>query len=433
MSIRKVRLGHRVNDVICYPLISDETGKVYSHNGVYALTNLFNASRENVMFGNIRDVQYLLPFGEGGATYICAKQTVQEGDSSFLVNAVPVPPQAEWRSVFTCEDGKHNMYHGSLLTFAEDNSKLSKTEPETNADMSQYRRARRGTIFIYNDIYYTSANGERMTLQRALELLLDGSGVCNEGYDTSLMMALCPYGVEERIDFYDVNEDTTTVTSLYPKTITTGNGTVYTRGCNCSFYDNDVLYFDDENRPVNVKKAVIASIVSTENDRCVIAPSVLKIPENLTRYERPNYAFPKDTIGDNLMENTSTAYYNTMNKSRSNVLEVLGEVDDTYLVRILSLYHEYNTANNSYDENILMEYDVDEYFIKKDGVHILSDFETLLDSPRLIVDKLVDGGIVNKVIAMIPETGECLAEGCLVYSGGTSLLHIVSEDDVIFL
>lgn len=159
----------------------------------------------------------------------------------------------------------------------------------------------------------------------------------------------------------------------------------------------------------------------------------LKIPENLTRYERPNYAFPKDTTGDNLMENTSTAYYNTMNKSRSNVLEVLGEIDDTYLVRILSLYHEYNTSNNSYDENILMQYDMDEYFIKKDGVHILSDFETLLNSPRLIVEELVDGGTVDKVIAMIPETGGCLAEGCLVYSGGTSLLHIVNENDVIFL
>lgn len=47
--------------------------------------------------------------------------------------------------------------------------------------------------------------------------------------------------------------------------------------------------------------------------------------------------------------------------------------------------------------------------------------------------KLVDGGTVNKVIAMIPETGGCLAEGCLVYSDGTSLLHIVNENDIIFL
>lgn len=428
MSMRKVRLGHRVDDVTCYPLISDDTGKVYSHNGVYALTNLFSESRDNILFGNIHDASYLLPYGEGGTTYICAKQTEQEGTLNFIENAVSIPPDTEWRSVFTCDDGKHNMYHGSLLTFSEDDSKLVKTEPETGADMSQYRRARRGTIII-DDIYYINDRSERLTLQEILAL---EDKTFNDGYDPFLMLKLTFYGVTERIDFYDVNEETTTAYSFYPETVTAKDGTVYTRVCNCSFDDNDVLYFDNENRPVNVNSAMLASIVSTGNDRCVIAPSILKIPKNLTRYELPRYAFPKDTTGNNLMENINTSYYNTMNRSGSNVLRVIGEIDGYYLVRILSLYHKY-ILMYAFDKKISITVGTVEYFIRKDDVNLLSDFEELVAEPLNIEEKKTDRLTVNKVIARIPETCSYLTEGCDTVLGGTSILRIFRDDEVIFL
>lgn len=431
MSMRKVRLGHRVDDVPCYPLISDETGKVYSNNGVYALTNLFSVSRDNILFGNIHDASHLLPFGEDGATYICVKQTASEVDLNFVGNAVKLPSNPEWLSVFTCDDGKHNMYHGSLLTFAEDESKLVKTEPEPDADMSQYRRARRGTIDIASNIYYINDRAERLTLQEAFAL---EDKTFNEGYDPWILLAFASYGMEERIEFYDVNEDPETACYFYPETITAKDGTVYERICyGCSYDDMDVLYFDNESRPVNVKKAVLASIVSTGNDRCVIAPSVLKLPENITRYERPRYAFPKDTTGNNLTESMSTAYYNkTVKKAGSNVLKVLGEIENAYLVRTVSLSHTYKTFAHEYDERISMTVGTVDYFIRKDDVYLLSDFEELVFTPLDIEEKTLDRDTVDKVIARIPETGSCLAEGC-DSDFGVSLLHIVREDEVIFI
>lgn len=443
--MRKVALGRRVNKEPCFPLISDGTDKIYSNGDMYALTNLIRKKTEGnaVMYGEIRNLSYLvaMPTSNEDATPLYYMQCFQSAGES-LKNSVQMS-SCEWASVFTTTDGDYNLYHGTCLTFDGNNLNerwLEKTKPEQGVNLSQYTRARR--IHITSVYYVCEDTGQQKSFAEFFELedvSFEGFEGLSIAFSQIVFQGIGLSYLEPDLSFYEKNEDLTRLLNNYfPAHITTSDGTVYTRRVEYSFDDDDVIYFDENDYAINVRKATVAgSLVQSGIDKCFFAPSIRHMPDDVTYYDTVKYAFPKNATAILDREKTylhkccDRRYYDSsLTEFGAKVLQVLGECRDAYLVHVMELWHE-SLGNKTYDEVISTSAGTEDFFIMKDEAYLLENFETLVETPLPIERKPVESGrSVDKVIALIPETGGYLAETRV--ANGASLLRAI-DNDVVFL